>query len=252
MEEFSIEETNEKISMDLILSTFSKKSEAKKAREIKDALLAELVKDSDSLFSCQREAIEKQIDDLLRSDRKEGEASRLIYSKGKYKQRPNKMKPGGADVILQSKDFTGKAGECAVMSELLFRGYNVNRMMVDGGIDLVGFNEGSYYFYQVKTVSLNNGIVNASIPIENFERNKGYSSQMRYVIVVRYKDSEGVEKNHFFVFTQDDIEREMHNHCIKRGTQYISIKIRFHERTAKPILYDEKECDADWFHNNFK
>lgn len=252
MEEFAIEEAqNQTVSMDMIISTFNKKSEEKKSRDIKTAILAQLIKDSDDLFSNQREVIEKQIDDILKSDRKEGEASQLIYSKGKYRQRPTKAKPGGADVILQSKDFTGKAGECAVMSELLFRGYNVNRMMVDGGIDLVGFNEGSYYFYQVKTVGLNNRTINASIPIDNFEKNKGYSSQMRYVIVARFKDS-GIERNHFFVFTQDDIDREMHNHCIKRGTQYISIKIRFHEKTGKPILYDEKECEADWFHNNFK
>lgn len=253
MEENIIEDAqNPIVTMDIILSTFSRRTELKKARDIKSAVLAKLIKDSDNLFDNQRDLIEKQVEDILKSDKKDGDASRLVYSNGKYRPRPTKIKPGGADVELQSKDFTGKAGECAVMSELLFRGYNVNRMMVDGGIDLVGFHDGSYYFYQVKTVSLNNGVINASIPIDSFERNKGYSSQMRYVIVARYKDSNGVEKNHFFIFSQDDIEREMHNRCIKRGTQYISIKIRFHERTGLPILYDEKECDADWFHNKFK
>lgn len=249
---FITENTIPEITMELILSTFSKKSEEKKAKDIKAAVIASIVDDSEILFNDKQQIIEKQVDELLKNDRKDGDASLLSYSKGKYKQRPNKVKPGGVDVPLQSKDFTGKAGECAVMSELLFRGYNVNRMMVDGGIDLVGFYDGMYYFYQVKTVGLNNGIVNASIPIENFDKNRGYSSQMRYVVVARYKNSEGMEKNHFFVFSQDDIDREMHNHCIKRGTQYISIKIRFHERTGKPVLYDEKECDADWYFNKFK
>ena len=196
--------------------------------------------------------IERQVEDLIKADKKEGEASLLTYAKGKYKQRRNKVQPGGTDVKLQAKDFIGKAGECAVMSELLFRGYNVNRMMVDGGIDLVAFYEGSYYFYQVKTVSLSNGSINAAIPVENFDKNKGYASQMRYVVVARYKDMEGREKNHYFVFNQDDIDRELHNHCMKKGVQYISIKIRFHERTGKPILYDEKEGDADWYYNKFK
>lgn len=240
------------VSMELILSTFSKKTEEKKAKDIKAAVLLQLIPDSGDLFDCNQEAIERQVDEILKLDRKEGDASVLIYQKGKYRQRRNKLQPGGADVLLQAKDFTGKAGECAVMSELLFRGYNVNRMMVDGGIDLVAFLDGSYYFYQVKTVSMNNGTITAGIPIDNFDRNRGYSSQMRYVIVARYKDSEQQEKNHFFIFSQDDIDREIHNRCIKRGTQFISIKIRFHNRTGRPVLYDEKECDADWFFNKFK
>lgn len=240
------------VSMELILSTFSKKTEEKRAKDIKSAVLLKLIPNDEDLFNCRQEEIEKRVDELLKLDRKEGDASMLTYQKGKYKQRRNKALPGGADVILQSKDFTGKAGECAVMSELLFRGFNVNRMMVDGGIDLVAFHEGNYYFYQVKTVSLNNGIITASIPLDSYDKNRGYSSQMRYVIVARYKDTESQEKNHFFIFSQDDIDREIHDHCVKRGTQYISIKIRFHERTGKPILYDEKECDADWFFNKFK
>lgn len=31
-----------------------------------------------------------------------------------------------------------------------------------------------------------------------------------------------------------------------------SIKIKFHERTGKPLPYDEKESDADWCFNKFK
>lgn len=250
MENFDIVD----ITMADIIVAFSKKSETKKLKEIKAAVVAARLSDQDGplLFDERQAEIERRVDELIKADKKEGDASILIYSNGKYKQRRNKALPGGADVVLQSKDFTGKAGECAVMSELLFRGYNVNRMMVDGGVDLVAFHDGAYYFYQVKTVSLTNGIILASIPIDNFDKNKGYASQMRYVIVARYKDSENTDKNHFFVFNHDDLEREMHDHCIKRGTQYISIKIRFHERTGKPILYDEKERDAEWFFNKFK
>lgn len=248
-----MEETNSAtVTMEMILSTFSKKAEEKKIKDIKNAVVALLIPDGDCLFDSQRDVIEKQVEDIIKADKKEGDASVLTYAKGKYKQRRNKALPGGTDVKLQAKDFTGKAGECAVMSELLFRGYNVNRMMVDGGIDLVAFFDGSYFFYQVKTVSLTNGTITASIPVENFDKNKGYASQMRYVVVARYKDIEDQEKNHFFVFNQDDIDREIHNHCIKKGIQYISIKIRFHERTGKPILYDERECDADWYYNKFK
>lgn len=47
--------------------------------------------------------------------------------------------------------FLGKAGEYAVMSELLFWGYNVSLMAVDQGIDLVTSKNGRYHHIQVKT-----------------------------------------------------------------------------------------------------
>lgn len=75
---------------------------------------------------------------------------------------------------------------------------------------------------------------------------------MRYVIVGRYLDKNNLEKNHYFLLSQEDIDREVHNRCIKRGSQYISIKIRFHELTANPVLYDEKEVSADWYYNKFE
>ena len=237
--------------IDHILNTFSKKSEEKRLKDIKIAVIQRVCPDVNSLFEYQREEIEGQIESVIRADKKLGDASLLVYSKGKYKQRRTKMLPGGADVVLQSNDFTGRAGECAVMSELLFRGYNVNRMMVDGGVDLVSFKDGAYFFYQVKTVSLKNGTIQASIPIDNYDKNRGYASQMRYVIVARYKGSNGSMMNHIFVFSQNDIDREMHDRCMKRGSERISIKIKFHELTGLPVLYDEREHDADWYYYRF-
>ena len=214
--------------------------------------MAKLIPDADGLFDVQQDVIEKRIEDLIKSDRRLGDASLLVYSNGKYKQRKNKSLPGGADAILQVNDFNGRAGECAVMSELLFRGYNVNRMMVDGGIDLVAFKDGVYYFYQVKTVGIKDGCIQASIPIDNFDKNKGYASQMRYVIVGRYIGKDGSMLNHYFIFSHDDVEKEMFDRNIKKGTTYISIKIKFHERTGDPILYDgDSERSASWYKNHF-
>lgn len=239
------------VTFEHITSTFSKKSELKKSKEIKSAVVSALLPKDCDLFDNRQGEIERQVDDLLRRDRKAGESSVLIYTKGKYKQRPSKALPGGADVNLQSRDFSGRAGECAVMSELLFRGYNVNRMLVDGGIDLVAFKDGSYFFYQVKTVSVVNGVIQAQISLDNYEKNKGYASQMRYVIVARYLSKDGREQNHFFVFTQYDIDKEIFDKSIKRGEAYISIKIKFHELTGEPILYDGlNEHRAAWYYNN--
>lgn len=50
-----------------------------------------------------------------------------------------------------SSQFTGKAGEYAVMSELLFFGFNVSAMTVDDGIDIVASKNESYFHIQVKT-----------------------------------------------------------------------------------------------------
>ena len=52
-----------------------------------------------------------------------------------------------------STQFTGKGGEYAVMSELLFRGFNSSVMTVDDGIDLIAEKDNSYFHIQVKTTS---------------------------------------------------------------------------------------------------
>ncbi|MDA8969132.1 hypothetical protein N9F48_03585, partial [Akkermansiaceae bacterium] len=54
-------------------------------------------------------------------------------------------------VEATSTQFTGKGGEYAVMSELLFRGFNSSVMTVDDGIDLIAEKKNSYFHIQVKT-----------------------------------------------------------------------------------------------------
>jgi hypothetical protein len=50
-----------------------------------------------------------------------------------------------------SSQFTGKAGEFSVMSELLFFGFNASAMTVDDGIDIVASKDDAYFHIQVKT-----------------------------------------------------------------------------------------------------
>lgn len=59
-------------------------------------------------------------------------------------------------------------------------------------------------------------------------------------------------KQMFFVFTQHDIDKGIHDKYIKKGQKCISIKIKFNAKTATPILYDETESDASYHLNNFK
>lgn len=47
--------------------------------------------------------------------------------------------------------MVGKGGEMAVMSELLFRGFNANMLTVDYGADIVAFKDGKTRLIEVKT-----------------------------------------------------------------------------------------------------
>lgn len=76
----------------------------------------------------RKEEIEKRVEQLVKEDKKLKNESELIYHKGYYKRR--KKKPTPKDGQTLPTNYTGRAGECAVISELLFRGYNANHMMV--------------------------------------------------------------------------------------------------------------------------
>lgn len=231
------------ISIEFILSIFKSYSDKKKAKDIKTAICAQLY--PDSLLAGPE--VDEIVDRILREDKKLGDESWLTYSKGYYSKRKRKSTP--TEVPMQISEYTGRGGECAVMSELLFHNYNVNRMMIDEGVDLVAVKDNIYYYIQVKTVSMKDGKINAQINIENFDKFIG--NQMRYVIVARCKDKDG-QKNIFFTFTQQEISKGIYDRCVKRGERSVSIKIKFHERSGEPFLYDEKETSAKWNMNRFE
>lgn len=82
------------------------------------------------------------------------------------------------------KAFLGKGGEFAVMSELLFWGYNPSAMAVDTGIDLVASRGEKYFHIQVKTASeQEGGRFQFTIKYSSFKEH--HSSSMFYVFVLR-------------------------------------------------------------------
>lgn len=234
------------VNMDLILSVFKSYSDGKRMKDIKSAIVAMLTPEGQLMPSNQAE-IEKAIDDLIKEDKKLEKESFLCYSKGIYKKR--RGKDTGEDPLPMKNDYIGRAGECAVMSELMFRGYNANRMMIDEGIDIVAVKNNIYYYVQVKTVAMKNGKVYAQIGIERFDQYIG--AQIRYIIVVRYINK-GLPDNMFFTFTSQEIEKYIFDRCIKRGENGVSIKIAFNERSGEPYLYDEKEANISWNKNRFE
>lgn len=146
--------------------------------------------------------------------------------------------------------FVGKAGECAVMSELLFRGYNVNSMLVDDGVDIVASKNNMFYLIQVKTSNLEDkGVIRFSIRTERFETFMGYN--IRYILVARCVLS-NIETNMYFIFNNSDIQRFISEKLVLQTTNGLNIKIRFDSLEKTPFLYhDGKESNIGFYMNNF-
>lgn len=240
------------ITIETILSVFKTKREEKRLKEIKDAVTSLLTVDTGLFVEPQDESvIHKQVENIIKEDKALGDSSFLVCKKGgKYKQRPHRQIPDDPNRVLSdlSSDYIGKAGELSVMAELMFRGYNVNRMMIDDGIDIIASRDNVYYYVQVKTTEIRNGRIYTRIGLDSFDRH--INNQVRYIIVVRYrKDKE--DRNMYFMFTPQDIDREVHDRCISKGESGYNIKIKFNDLNMHPVLYDERETDISWNLNRF-
>ncbi len=110
------------------------------------------------------------------------------YKRGWYRAKLERSQPVLAQIIAPETDkaFTGKAGEFAVMSELLFWGYNASVMTVDNGIDVVASKGSKYFHIQVKTAAEQDG-GRFSFTIKNSSFQQHHSSSMFYIFVLRRK-----------------------------------------------------------------
>lgn len=81
-------------------------------------------------------------------------------------------------------NFMGKAGEHAVMSELLFWGYNASLMSVDEGIDIVASKGNQYFHLQVKSCADTDGS-RFSFKIKNSAFNMHNAANTFYILVMR-------------------------------------------------------------------
>src|SRR3989338_3289410 len=81
--------------------------------------------------------------------------------------------------------YVGKAGEHAVLSELLFRGYNAALMSVDTGMDILATKENEVFNIQVKTrnVSKTHNAFFFNLRIASFERHN--AGRTFYVFILR-------------------------------------------------------------------
>ena len=137
------------------------------------------------------------------------------------------------------------------MSELLFRGYNANSMMVDDGVDVVASKNNVFYFIQVKTTTVTDkGRIHVTIKKERFEA-FAYS-QIRYIVVARCLMA-GLETNLYFIFNNQNIDEFISYKYVSKNAESIFIKIKIDkDKGNTPMLYHENnERDIRYYMNRF-
>lgn len=149
-------------------------------------------------------------------------ATRDGRTKGVYRVRKARVKAPDLpfpDVSDLTTNYIGMAGEYAVMSELLFWGFNVSLMAVDEGIDVIASRNNKYFHIQVKTTGRRNpqGAFSFGIERKKFERNN--AAHTFYILVMR--DS---SVTRFVVLPSSEISRQDSRGYIT-GVNTMSLKI---------------------------
>ena len=140
--------------------------------------------------------------------------------------------------------YTGKAGEYAVLSELLFNEFNASLMSVDQGIDIVASKDTNFFHIQVKTANSRISGFYATINQKQFQRFNNANTY--YIFVIRYHLS-GSHRSSFIVLRSFDIERYLQTGTIKR-TENLGLSFRI---SKTKIILNGKE-DVSYNLNNFK
>lgn len=239
------------ITIETIVALFKNTTERKRVKQIKDELFHQQFPEDILVEPSVQEDLNKIVECLLKEDQKHKEESYLTKDKsGKYSKRRNRRIPIDTQDPIIDSNYIGKAGECAVISELMFRGYNANTMLLDEGIDIIATKNNIYYYIQVKTTYLKNGRLYVKIKKERFD--KYIENQIRYVIVGRYGKDDDLH-NIFFVFDPNTIERfARYEQCINESDEALNIKIEFEPRTGKYFMYDNnKRADVSYYINKF-
>ncbi len=173
--------------------------------------------------------------------------SRGGFQQGKFKVKVSRDKaPTIQTLPIVTTQYTGKAGEHAVLSELLFYGYNASIMTVDDGIDLVASKKDIYFHIQVKTSSANTGNDNFSFNINTERFTQKFTGRTFYVFVMRRCDKSRYF-NDFVVLSSPEIKSLIDRKIIAESTN-LSFRIEI-EKPYKYIL--NKKEDIAYSVNKF-
>lgn len=177
------------------------------------------------------------------------------FKKGVYKlRRPRVVRPRpiqrpddpilvqGNNNDISERSYIGSAGEMAVCSELLFRGYNISRMAVDDGVDIVAIKNSKTFYIQVKTTHVTSTNFSAPpIRKKSFEKYNG--NDCYYIVVARTSTKNGLPINQFIVLSAQHIEYMIGCGYVKDSNGSISIpftqndgNISVRDFNIKPML----------------
>ena len=140
----------------------------------------------------------------------------------------------------------GKGGESAVMSELLFRGYNASTLTVDAGIDIVAIKDKQTYLIQVKTKHWNkrNQFV-VILEVDALERHKKESTF--FVIVGRDREK---LTNEFIIIPIDIFYKLKEKMKIKKSQRgKPAIRFTFRKRKTDNKITLSKYGEIEEFRN---
>jgi len=131
--------------------------------------------------------------------------------------------------------FTGRAGEYAVISELLFYGFNACAMSVDDGIDVIASKDNNFFHVQVKTSNItDSGVFSASIKRTSFDAKN--SSQMFYIFVLRQNDSSRYF-NDYVILPSHQVRQLIETGTIKDGA---SLSVRIQKDSRGKYMINKK------------
>lgn len=175
---------------------------------------------------------------IVRVSNGKGKYKRGVYKLRKPKKEKQKLPITPVEpskVSISNSLYVGSAGEMAVCSELLFRGYNVSRMLVDEGIDVVAIRHEHTYYIQVKTITLKNTSFSFKINEKSFS--KYCNNNCYYIVVIRTATKKGVPINQYLVMTADDIKTWIKEDKVKQSGSDISLS--FNQKDDHILLKDE-------------
>lgn len=185
-------------------------------------------------------------------NRKTNRPRRGIYYQKKKKLPPPPPPPPPPDKETRNLYF-GKAGEFAVVSELLFRGYNASIMSVDEGIDITASKEDKFFFIQVKSTKFEKGALSVGIQKSRFVNNS--NANIFYVIAYRQqvKDKDtrrNIYANMYLVLPDYELDRLISVGVISKSEGNLQVKAKIHE--GRLFLYNKQKLeDAFYYMDNF-
>lgn len=142
--------------------------------------------------------------------------------------------------------YIGKAGEHAVLSELLFRGYNAALMSVDVGVDIMASKNNEVFNIQVKTrnISKRHDAFHFNLRIVSFERHN--AGRTFYIFILRESS-----KLDYLILPLGEIEKSIDEefiHVVGNGKLY---RITVKKRDGQ-IYLGRKENDVSYYLNRWE